>query len=46
MRAAYEAYLHDWDEKGAPWEYWVERAETVRGAFAGLDRAPTPTRSR
>jgi selenocysteine lyase/cysteine desulfurase len=36
VRAAYEAYLHDWDEKGAPWEYWVERAETVRGAFAGL----------
>jgi kynureninase len=36
VRAAYEAYLHDWDEKGAPWEYWVERAETVRAAFAGL----------
>ena len=36
VRAAYEAYLHDWDEKGAPWEYWVERAETVRGSFAGL----------
>ncbi len=39
VRAAYEAYLHDWDEKGAPWEYWVERAETVRGAFAGLSGA-------
>ena len=25
VRAAYDAYLADWDEKGAPWEYWVER---------------------
>ncbi|HEU4450842.1 MAG TPA: aminotransferase class V-fold PLP-dependent enzyme [Gaiellaceae bacterium] len=36
VRAAYEAYLRDWDEQGAPWEYWVERAETARSAFAGL----------
>ncbi len=36
MRAAYEQYLADWDEKGAPWEYWVERQEAARGAFAGL----------
>ena len=28
--------MTDWDEKGAPWAYWVERAETVRAAFAGL----------
>jgi selenocysteine lyase/cysteine desulfurase len=36
VRASYEDYLRDWDEQGAPWEYWVERAEAVRGAFAGL----------
>ncbi|HXV35420.1 MAG TPA: aminotransferase class V-fold PLP-dependent enzyme [Gaiellaceae bacterium] len=36
VRAAYEDYLRDWDEQGAPWEYWVERAEAARGAFAGL----------
>ena len=35
-RAAYARYLDDWDEYGAPWEYWVERAEAVRAAFAGL----------
>jgi selenocysteine lyase/cysteine desulfurase len=36
VRAAYGDYLTDWDEKGAPWEYWVERAETARAAFAAL----------
>ncbi|HEY4347580.1 MAG TPA: aminotransferase class V-fold PLP-dependent enzyme [Gaiellaceae bacterium] len=36
VRAAYDAYLTDWDEKGAPWEYWVERAETARSTFARL----------
>ena len=36
VRSAYADYLTDWDEKGAPWVYWVERAETVRAAFAGL----------
>ena len=36
VRAAYEDYLRDWEEKGAPWEYWVERAEAARGAFAAL----------
>lgn len=39
VRAAYEAYLRDWDEQGAPWEYWVERAEAARGAFARLVNA-------
>jgi selenocysteine lyase/cysteine desulfurase len=39
VRAAYEQYLDDWDEKGAPWEYWVERQEAARGAFAGLINA-------
>ena len=36
VRAAYEAYLHDWDEEGAPWEYWVERTEAARASFADL----------
>jgi selenocysteine lyase/cysteine desulfurase len=39
VRAAYGQYLEDWDEKGAPWEYWVERQETARSAFAGLVNA-------
>ncbi len=36
VRAAYESYLTDWDEKGAPWEYWIERAEAARTTFARL----------
>ena len=36
---AYEAYLRDWDEKGSPWELWVERSETARQQFAGLVNA-------
>jgi selenocysteine lyase/cysteine desulfurase len=36
VRKAYQAYLEDWDEKGAPWEYWMERTEAARAAFAGL----------
>ena len=39
VRASYDAYLRDWDEKGAPWEYWVERGETARAAFARLVNA-------
>jgi selenocysteine lyase/cysteine desulfurase len=39
VRAAYGQYLADWDEKGAPWEYWVERQEAARSAFAGLVNA-------
>src|ERR671919_1317673 len=36
VRDAYEQYLVDWDEKGAPWEYWVERGEAARASFARL----------
>ncbi len=36
VRAAYEQYLTDWDEKGAPWELWVERAGSARDRFARL----------
>jgi selenocysteine lyase/cysteine desulfurase len=36
VRAAYQDYLRDWDEQGSPWEYWVDRAEATRSAFAAL----------
>jgi selenocysteine lyase/cysteine desulfurase len=39
VRASYEQYLSDWDEYGAPWEYWVERQEAARSALAGLVNA-------
>src|SRR5947208_12950657 len=39
VRAAYEEYLAGWDENGAEWEHWVERAEAARAAFARLLRA-------
>jgi selenocysteine lyase/cysteine desulfurase len=39
VRASYEQYLADWDEKGAPWEYWVERQEAARASFADLVNA-------
>ena len=35
-RAAYEEYLAGWDENGAEWEFWVERAEAARAGFAEL----------
>jgi selenocysteine lyase/cysteine desulfurase len=39
VRDAYDAYLRDWDDKGAPWDYWVERTEAARAAFARLINA-------
>jgi selenocysteine lyase/cysteine desulfurase len=39
VREAYEQYLAGWDEHGAEWEHWVERAEAARGAFARLVHA-------
>jgi selenocysteine lyase/cysteine desulfurase len=36
VRDAYETYLRDWDEEGAPWEYWVGRTEAARASFADL----------
>ena len=39
VRNAYARYLDDWDEKGAPWDYWVERGEAARAAFARLVNA-------
>jgi selenocysteine lyase/cysteine desulfurase len=39
VRDSYEAYLRDWEEQGAPWEYWVEREDAARAAFANLVNA-------
>jgi selenocysteine lyase/cysteine desulfurase len=39
VRDAYTRYLNDWDEKGSPWEYWVERMEAARHAFSALINA-------
>ena len=39
VRRAYEEYLAGWDEHGAEWEHWVQRAEAARSAFARLVRA-------
>ena len=36
VRQAYADYLRDWDEHGAPWEYWVERQEAARAILARL----------
>ena len=36
VRAAYDDYLDGWDERGAPWDYWVERGEAARATFARL----------
>ncbi len=36
VRAAYDEYLTGWDDRGAPWDYWVERTETARSTFARL----------
>jgi selenocysteine lyase/cysteine desulfurase len=39
VREAYARYLEDWDERGAPWDYWVEKTEDARRAFARLVNA-------
>jgi selenocysteine lyase/cysteine desulfurase len=39
VRQAYADYLRDWDERGSPWEYWVEQTEQARTSFAGLVNA-------
>lgn len=39
VRDAYGRYLADWDEHGAPWEYWVEQLEKVRGSISRLVNA-------
>jgi selenocysteine lyase/cysteine desulfurase len=39
VRAAYDEYLTGWDDRGAPWDYWVERTEAARSTFARLVNA-------
>jgi selenocysteine lyase/cysteine desulfurase len=39
VRKAYAAYLDGWDERGSPWDCWVEMAERARTSFAGLVNA-------
>jgi len=39
VRRAVEEWLEGWDENGAEWEFWVERNEAARAAFAGLVHA-------
>ena len=39
VRQAYGDYLRDWDDRGSPWEYWVEQTERARASFAGLVNA-------
>ncbi|MGZ8694903.1 MAG: aminotransferase class V-fold PLP-dependent enzyme [Gaiellaceae bacterium] len=39
VREAYAGYLRDWDDRGSPWEYWVEQTERARASFAGLINA-------
>jgi selenocysteine lyase/cysteine desulfurase len=36
VRNAYARYLSDWDEHGAPWEYWVAQLDAARTHVAGL----------
>ena len=36
VREAYVRYLSDWDEHGAPWEYWVAQLDAARASVAGL----------
>ena len=39
VQNAYVTFLRDWEEKGSPWELWVERNESTREAFAGFINA-------
>ena len=39
VREAYARYLADWDEHGAPWEYWVDQLEAARRSVSGLINA-------
>jgi selenocysteine lyase/cysteine desulfurase len=39
VREAYDRYLADWDEHGAPWEYWVGQLDEVRARIARLVNA-------
>jgi len=36
VRDAYARYLSDWNEHGAPWEYWVAQLDAARTSVAAL----------
>jgi selenocysteine lyase/cysteine desulfurase len=36
VRDAVASWIVGWDENGAEWDFWVERNEAARAAFAGL----------
>ena len=36
VRAAYDDYLNSWDQLGAPWQLWMEKAQELRARFAGF----------
>ena len=49
VRAAYEEYLAGWDENGAEWAVWVERADAARARSRGCctpSRRSSPSRPR
>ena len=39
VRRAYEDYMCDLEQRGSPWELWVQKNEAVRNAFATLVNA-------
>ena len=39
VRDAYGRYLADWDEHGAPWDYWIGQLDAARQATARLINA-------
>lgn len=39
VRRAYEDYMCDLEQKGSPWEIWMQKNEAVRHAFATLINA-------
>ncbi len=41
VRAAYERYLTDWDQIGAPWDLWISLSGEARSGFARLLNATT-----
>lgn len=36
VRGALEDFLNDWDQFGAPWQLWMEKAQELRARFAAF----------
>lgn len=36
VRAAYDDYLNSWDQLGAPWQLWMQKAQELRARFAAF----------